>query len=477
MTHLGRAALLEAWATELYLTDRLEDAIAARTEALELHRAVGDPVAVGAEHTAISYYQWYSADRSAAERHDEAAIAVLTDARAPRELGFAWANRAFLAAQHADTKEAFRCGAAAQRFADELGDGVLHHTASIAIGVARLLEGDRDGRSDLLAAQDAGLRYKLDDLATTPMSNLVHFDVEQGRFTEAEESLSEALRISDERGAPICSMWQHGVKARLRLLQGQWGEAEEEARAVLASGRLPLGRLWPHLVLGLLAARRDAPVENADLDEMWRLAVQLDDPTKLAPAAAALAEQAWIVNRVDPRLDQPEIARLLRSSFGTHEQVLGALREWLRRLDAGDREAERGTDEIASVDVTHADRYAEALRRWDIGSAEALLAALPVLDGLDARAVAARFRARLRALGVTGVPRGPRPNTRANLAGLTSRQLDVLTLLVDGLSNADIADRLFISSKTADHHVSAILAKLNVQSRGEAAALARRLDV
>ena len=100
-----------------------------------------------------------------------------------------------------------------------------------------------------------------------------------------------------------------------------------------------------------------------------------------------------------------------------------------------------------------------------------------MLDDLDARAVAALFRARLRDAGVMSVPRGRLAATRANPAGLTARQLDVLALLADGLSNADIAARLVISPKTADHHVSAILAKLEVRSRGEAAVVARRLGV
>ncbi len=78
---------------------------------------------------------------------------------------------------------------------------------------------------------------------------------------------------------------------------------------------------------------------------------------------------------------------------------------------------------------------------------------------------------------MSSVPRGQSPATRANPAGLTARQLDVLALLADGLSNAEIAARLVISPKTADHHVSAVLAKLDVRSRGEAAAVARRLGV
>jgi DNA-binding NarL/FixJ family response regulator len=83
-------------------------------------------------------------------------------------------------------------------------------------------------------------------------------------------------------------------------------------------------------------------------------------------------------------------------------------------------------------------------------------------------------RERLRELGV---PHGRSPSTRANPAGLTDRQLDVRALLVDGLSNDDIAARLVISHKTADHHVSAILGKLDVRSRGEAVAAAPRLQL
>ncbi len=121
--------------------------------------------------------------------------------------------------------------------------------------------------------------------------------------------------------------------------------------------------------------------------------------------------------------------------------------------------------------------YERAMALWDAGATDDLLAALPLLDDLDARAVAALFRARLRDAGVSSVPRGRLPATRANPAGLTARQLDVLALLADGLSNADIAARLVISPKTADHHVSAILAKLEVRTRGDAAAVARRLGV
>jgi DNA-binding CsgD family transcriptional regulator len=84
---------------------------------------------------------------------------------------------------------------------------------------------------------------------------------------------------------------------------------------------------------------------------------------------------------------------------------------------------------------------------------------------------------RLRERGVRSVPRGPRPATRDTPAGLTARELDVLRLLADGHTNADIAQRLYISTRTVDHHVSSLLGKLGTRTRGGAVAEARRLGL
>lgn len=468
----GRAALLEGLAWELYLTDRLPAAIAALAQALELRRDLADVVAVGTVHRTISYLEWYAADRAAAERQDEAAVAILSGAGDPRELGYALANRAYLAAQRGDVAQAQQAGEHAQRIADELGDAALLSTASIGMAVVRLQGGDLDARSELLAARDTGLRLRLDELATAPMSNLAHLDVEHGRFGAAEDTLTDALRVSEERDVPICSMWQRGTRARLRLLQGRWPEAERDALAVLATGDIPLGRLWSHLVLGLLAARRDAPADNPHLDELWRLANRLDLPGVLATAAAALAEQAWITRRPEPRLDEPSVAGLMEVPGSGGDQ----LRRWARRLGRAGL-PQLGTGPLPPAAPAPGQPYEQALELCDDGSSDALIAALPLLDELGARAVAALVRARLRERGTTGVPRGSSPATRANPAGLTGRQLDVLGLLVDGLSNAEIAARLVISRRTADHHVSAILGKLDARSRGEAVAAARRLGL
>ena len=458
-----RAGLLEAVADEYYLTDRLRAAIGAREQALELRRGLGDTVAVGIGHSALANYSWYAADRAAAERHDEAALEILAAAGDRQALGMTLAYHAFLAAQRGDTREARRAVESAARLADELTDArgaeVLRGAARLGRGVTRLTDGEVAGREDLLAAAETGLRHREDNLLTTPMSNLCAFDVAQGRFAAAEESIARALEVSEARDAPICTAWQLGVRARLRLLQGRWADAERDARTVLRSGDLPLSQLWPHLVLGLLLARREAPRRNPHLDELWRLAAKLDIPGAVGPTAAALAENAWITRTPDPRLDRPPVAGL------STEDSQAAV--WMRRA--------AGTGGAAAA--SGQEPYERAMALWDSGSGEDLLAALALLDELDARAVADRVRARLREAGVSGIPRGRQPATRANPAGLTARQVDVLALLVEGLTNAEIAARLVISPRTADHHVSAILARLEVHTRAEAAAVGRRLGV
>jgi DNA-binding NarL/FixJ family response regulator len=121
--------------------------------------------------------------------------------------------------------------------------------------------------------------------------------------------------------------------------------------------------------------------------------------------------------------------------------------------------------------------YEAALAHAHAEDEDSLRIALGDLQHLGAEPAAAIVARRLRERGARGLPRGPRPTTRKNPAGLTARELEVLELVSQGLRNSDIAERLFLSEKTVGHHVSAILRKLGVRTRGEAGAEALRLGL
>jgi DNA-binding CsgD family transcriptional regulator len=121
--------------------------------------------------------------------------------------------------------------------------------------------------------------------------------------------------------------------------------------------------------------------------------------------------------------------------------------------------------------------YEAALALADADDDDALRRALQELQRLGARPAAAIVARRLRERGARGLPRGPRPGTQQNPANLTPRELEILALVAQGMRNAEIAERLFLSPRTVDHHVSAILRKLDVDSRGQASTEAVRLGL
>jgi DNA-binding CsgD family transcriptional regulator len=134
-----------------------------------------------------------------------------------------------------------------------------------------------------------------------------------------------------------------------------------------------------------------------------------------------------------------------------------------------------------------AGRWSDAAQAWEqlgcpfdramalarSGEPEHLVTALELFQQIGADGAVVRVRALLRGQGVPA-PRGPRPSTRAHPEGLTGRQAEVLALLGEGLTDAEIAERLVLSRRTVEHHVAAILAKLGVGSRREAAEVGRR---
>jgi DNA-binding CsgD family transcriptional regulator len=234
--------------------------------------------------------------------------------------------------------------------------------------------------------------------------------------------------------------------------------------------------------LGRLLARRGDPRAADVTAEAWRVAQRGDVLLALAPAGMARIEWAWLsgdlglaAEQVGLLLDRTAssggarprgaLLRYLSRAGRPAEPFAGCPDEWAAGLSGDWQAAAAAWERIG-------DPYEQALELASSGEVAPTLQALETLNRLGAVPAARLVRQRLRELGVDSVPRGPQQATRANPSGLTSRQLDVLVLLVEGLTNAEIAKRLVLSTRTVDHHVSAILTKLGVATRQEAARIA-----
>ncbi len=241
--------------------------------------------------------------------------------------------------------------------------------------------------------------------------------------------------------------------------------------------------------LARLLARRGNADAEALVTTAWQRALSQQSLLGVTYAGIAYVEWAWLSRAGTARIDEVNDVVLARTRAPGAAALRGEFQRYLARLG---RAVGGGTDGMlpghraglsgnwqaaAQAWQQVGDRYEAALELADSGQPEPTGRAVRLLDDLGARAAADLVRQRLRGLGVERIPRGPQASTRANPKGLTARQLDVLSQLVEGRTNAQIAQRLVLSVRTVDNHVAAVLAKLGVNSRGEAVARARELGL
>jgi DNA-binding NarL/FixJ family response regulator len=290
-----------------------------------------------------------------------------------------------------------------------------------------------------------------------------------GRLDQAEGELTAA--IADLEASGMGSRCVHPVTqlAELRVLQGRL----EEARALLgryedlpeavrplavmelaasdpgpAAARLQrrLEELdgSPVVALPLLTVLVDAHLRRGDLEAAGKTADRIATIARMTSSRRHRAEAAFAAGKVAAACSRDEAADLLRESARAFSEASLPLPACRARMEV----AGSLVYEYRAVAISEA------------------RAALTAFDRLGAVADADEAAAFLRGLGVKGRT-GPK-----NLELLSHRELQVLRLVAQGLTNAEIASRLFISTKTAGHHVSNVLAKLGLRSRTEAAAYA-----
>jgi DNA-binding CsgD family transcriptional regulator/tetratricopeptide (TPR) repeat protein len=483
-----RGTLLERRGRACYLTDQNPEAVSALEEAAECHQRLGDELREANALRMRAHFLWCPGRVAEAEAAARRSVELLEGLEPGRELGYAYDCRAFLCRGGFDGNEAARWARRALELAEHLDDVELKVNALASLAEAEIMIDEHTGLEQLEQAYALAEQHQLVEALAWLPQNLGRIHLYRRNYAAARAQLAHALRYCSEHGLELYRQYVLAYNGRVELDQGRWSTAADHAEQVLRVHRASTTpSIIALVVTALLRARRGEPGAGALLDEAHELAALSGELPRLAPVACARAETAWLEGR--PNEIGAITDGVLELAIGRRASwVVGELASWRRRAGIHDptltiaaepyaAEIQGDWQRAAELWMQIGCPYEAALALVDSDDEDELLRALVQLQELDAQPAARFVARRLRARGVRGLPRGSRPTTRRNPAGLTRRELEVLALLTDGLRNGEIADRLYLSVKTVDSHVAAILRKLDSRNRGEAVRIAIAQDL
>lgn len=503
----ARAQVLDTYADELRASGMIEAAADARGQAARLWRSSGDAPRSIRSFVELARLQLLSSCPDLARRSLQSARALLSAPGWP--LGGAAAEtiearRAQIDLCEADVlrhtldhQAAVALAApvlahaerhAGLQAAGELADCPLLIDALGTLGAALMGAGRGDEgiaclERGLALAEGAGA----DLWAARFSSNLAMGCMSLLRLREAEGYLRRGTEWCADKDLDAPRLFQLSLQAGLHLMLGRWAEAGAEALEVIGNPRsMVIARVRALMVLGRLRARRGEAGAREALAEARTLGG--DGVGSALSSHLAEAERAWHEGRADDVAREAAAGLSLMQGKALRGPVVELL-VWRRLSGAADEgAAPDACDHPGALEA--AGRWREAASRWRAlgcpfetaraltrGDESARREALAIAESLGAGPLAERLRRLLRVAGARGVPRGPRAATLLHPAGLTPKEVAVLSLLAAGLRNKEIAARLRRSPRTIDHHLERIFCKLDVATRAEAVGAAFRLGM
>ncbi len=483
-----RAGLLDRLAYECFLIANPAESAQARTAALDIWRSLGMTLREGDELRWLSRLNWFLGRYTEAERYALEAVSTLEPLPPGAELAMAYSNLSQLRMLAANGDDAVLWGERAVELARRLGNLEIESHALNNVGTARLGLPNAAGQAELARSLELAMAGGWQEHVARAYTNIGTSAVTRREYGVALQNLDAGIKYCEDHDLDAWTLYMRAWRGRAHLEMGNWSQALRDAETVAQQpGCIPVNRVCALIVMARVRIRRGEPGAEEILAEARELAVGTQEPQRICPVAAAAAELAWLRDDHAAAVRDAqwglEFTRLVRNPWPRSE-----LSFWLWK-SGGEPPAQIELTE--PVDAHLAGDHGAAAAAWQrVGCPyeealalaqteveEAQRRALQIFESLGAQPMAARVRQQLRAQGVRDVPRGARASTRANPHGLTRREMQILELVAEGMRNAAIARKLFVSPKTVDHHVAAILAKLGVSTRGEAARAAHDLGL
>jgi len=471
----------DLWAHEEYLGNG-PNAVAISNKAIELRREVGDPTSMGKTLLLASEINWFKGNRDSALELAREAVSAL-ESIGGEDLAMAYSTLSRWAMVNSDLDQTLHY---AEEALAQLDDGPSPARAHTLINRGTMIAGMEypKGLDDLEEGYRMATELGLREDQTRAAHNIGTTALFALDVRHAKQWLEKSFQLADEAEMPGTN---EGVLSRLGLIDallGNWDSAEATARLGLEDPAAGIHKVIAASALARILARTGRR-EAIDLaGDAWKQARRSKEPQFLSPVGSVLVELNWLGTSLDRKLIQ-EIVDFYNRHITSPApiRILSELAFWLSAIGEIDEVPETALEPFVLLDRG---RWKEAAAFWEereipyeralcltFGDIGAKLEALTILDRLGATPLATKVRSELKSAGVKGIPRRPRQATRESPLGLTQRQTDVLELLSEDLTNAEIADRLFISTRTVDHHVAAILHKLGANNRVDAVAKAR----
>ena len=418
------------------------------------------------------------------------AVTVLENGFPTRERALAYSNLSQLYMLACDRNETVHWGEKAIDLATKLNDyEVLSHALN-NIGTVLLMYEVTEGETKLNQSLAVALENNLHEHVARAYTNLSSRFMSHKSFKKAFEAFDAGLKYCETHDLDSWRYYMLSEKCRLQLDTGAWSEAETLALTLYNNSFHPnIVRIGSIEVLALLNIRRGKFEEARRLiSEGKKLAAPTREAYRIVPFLCAELELCWILSDPIP-VSEIAVAEATLFSEKQNSWLYTKLAYWKHKCGVLSDE-QSGINLVGPFYFEYTGNLQAAIEKWNEsgsvyeyalalfqGNEEQQRLSLQLFSTLGATAIYAMLKSKLKLKGVLKIPRGPRESTKKNPAQLTDRQINVLILLHEGLQNNEIADRLFVSPKTVEHHISAILSKLDVNSRSKAVLEAQRLGI